>query len=66
MNFKRSHERQSERFEFARDQRRQVNEFAQDVWQLFRAGRMLGEKRGEGSQNDFANRGLGKRSFAVQ
>jgi very-short-patch-repair endonuclease len=44
MNFKRSHERQTERIDFARDQRQQANEFAQDVWQMVRAGRMLGEK----------------------
>jgi hypothetical protein len=41
MNFKRSHERQTERIDFARDQRRQANQFAQDVWQMVRAGRML-------------------------
>jgi very-short-patch-repair endonuclease len=44
MNFKRSKERRDERIEFAREQRRQANEFAQDVWQIVRAGRMLGEK----------------------
>lgn len=38
VNFKRSHERQTERIDFARDQRRQANEFAQDVWQMVRAG----------------------------
>lgn len=36
--------RDPERTEFARAQRRQANEFSHDVWQMVRAGRMLGEK----------------------
>jgi very-short-patch-repair endonuclease len=41
---KRSREHQPERIEFARSQRRQANKFSQTVWQMIRAGRMLGEK----------------------
>lgn len=44
MSIKRSRERQPERIEFARSQRKQANEFSLDVWQMVRAGRMLGEK----------------------
>ena len=36
--------RSADRLEFARDQRRQTNEFAQIVWQMLRNRRMLGEK----------------------
>ena len=36
--------RDPERIEFARDQRKQANEFARDVWQLLRAGRMRRQK----------------------
>lgn len=36
--------RDPERIAFARDQRKRANEFAQDVWQLLRAGRMRGCK----------------------
>ncbi len=36
--------RDPERTEFARAQRLQANEFSHDVWQMVRAGRMLGEK----------------------
>ncbi|MCC9655570.1 endonuclease domain-containing protein [Rhodopirellula halodulae] len=41
---RRNPERQAERIEFAREQRHQANEFSVDVWQMVRAGRMLGEK----------------------
>ena len=44
MSIKRSHERQPDRIEYAREQRKQANEFSHDVWQMVRAGRMLGEK----------------------
>ena len=44
MSIKRSGERQPDRIEFAREQRKQANEFSHDVWQMVRAGRMLGEK----------------------
>ena len=33
-----------ERVEFARDQRKQANEFARDVWQMLRASRIRGKK----------------------
>ncbi len=36
--------RDADRIEFARSQRKQANEFSHDVWQMIRAGRMLGEK----------------------
>ena len=36
--------RDHDRIEFAREQRKQANEFSHDVWQMLRAGRMLGEK----------------------
>ena len=36
--------RDPERIQFARDQRLQANEFAQDVWQLVRSRRLLNEK----------------------
>ena len=36
--------RDPERTDFARSQRKQANEFSHDVWQMVRAGRMLGEK----------------------
>ncbi len=36
--------RDQDRIEFARSQRNQANEFSHDVWQMVRAGRMLGEK----------------------
>jgi very-short-patch-repair endonuclease len=44
MTIKHNSERDPERIEFARDQRKQSNEFAQEVWQLVRAKRLLGEK----------------------
>ena len=44
MSIKRSRERQPDRIEFARDQRKQANEFSCAVWQMVRAGRMLGMK----------------------
>ncbi len=44
MNIRRSQERSQERIAFARSQRKQANEFSLDVWQMVRAGRMLGEK----------------------
>ncbi|WP_182867234.1 endonuclease domain-containing protein [Rhodopirellula sp. JC639] len=44
MTIQRSPQRQPERIQFARDQRRQANEFAQDVWQMLRGRRLLGEK----------------------
>ena len=37
-------QRDPERIEFARAQRKQANEFSHNVWQMLRAGRMLGEK----------------------
>jgi hypothetical protein len=40
MNFKHSRERQIERIDFARVQHRQANEFAPEVRQMVRAGRM--------------------------
>ena len=44
MSIKRSRERQPDRIEFARSQRKQANDFSHYVWQMVRAGRMLGEK----------------------
>ncbi len=44
MSIRRSRERQPDRIEFAREQRKQANEFSHDVWQMLRAGRMQGEK----------------------
>lgn len=44
MGIHRSQERSQERIEFARSQRQQASEFSHDVWQMVRAGRMLGEK----------------------
>ncbi|TWT68204.1 endonuclease domain-containing protein [Crateriforma conspicua] len=44
MTIQHSPQRQPERIQFARDQRRQANEFAQDVWQMLRGRRMLGQK----------------------
>ncbi|MCD0462129.1 endonuclease domain-containing protein [Roseiconus lacunae] len=44
MTFRHSPERQLERIQFAHDQRRQANEFAQDVWQMLRSRRLLGQK----------------------
>ncbi len=44
MTIKHSEEREPERIEFARNQRQTANEFAQDVWQLVRGRRLLGEK----------------------
>ena len=36
--------RHPQRVEFARDQRKQANEFARDVWQMLRASRIRGKK----------------------
>jgi very-short-patch-repair endonuclease len=36
--------RHPERIEFAREQRRQANEFVQDVWQMLRASKLRGKK----------------------
>jgi very-short-patch-repair endonuclease len=36
--------RHPDRIEFSRDQRKQANEFAGDVWQMLRASRMRGQK----------------------
>ena len=44
MAIKRKPTRSPERIAFAREQRKQANEFSHDVWQMVRAGRMLGEK----------------------
>jgi very-short-patch-repair endonuclease len=44
MTIQHSPQRQPERIQFARDQRRRANEFAQDVWQMLRGRRLLGEK----------------------
>jgi very-short-patch-repair endonuclease len=36
--------RHPDRIKFARDQRKQANEFAMDVWQMLRASRIRGKK----------------------
>ena len=40
----RDNPRRADRIEFARNQRKQTNEFAQGVWQMLRAARMRGQK----------------------
>ena len=44
MTFKRKPTREPERIAFVRDQRQQSNEFAHDVWQIVRGGRICGQK----------------------
>jgi very-short-patch-repair endonuclease len=46
-NIRRSEKRSArhpERIEFARDQRKQANEFARDLWQMVRASQIRGQK----------------------
>ena len=44
MTFQRKPTREPERIEFVREQRKQSNEFVDDVWQMVRGGRLLGKK----------------------
>lgn len=44
MTIRRRRTRDPERIAFARDQRKQANEFAQDVWQMLRSSSIRGQK----------------------